>query len=75
MAVSSVLDKISVNVQLNNGTKDGKVKTLSVSLGTLNTARYDDQQAMNIAALLEPCFSKPVFEIKKVEVSTLTANE
>ncbi len=74
MSVSSVLDKVSVNIQLNNGTKDGKIKTLGVSLGQLNTSRYDDQKAMNIAALLEPCFAKPVLEVKKVEVSTLTSN-
>ncbi len=72
MAVHSTLDKVAVKIMLNNGTKDGKVKTLGVNLGTLNTARYDDQKAMNIANLLEPCFSKPVFEIKKTEQSTLT---
>ena len=74
MVVSSSLEKVSVNIMLNNGTKDGKIKTISVSLGGMNTQRYDDQKAMNIADLLEPCFSKPVLEVKKVAVSRLTSN-
>ncbi len=74
MAASSVLDKVSVKIQLNNGTKDGKIKTLGVNLGQLNTSRYDDQKALNIASLLEPCFAKPVLEVKKTEVSTITNN-
>lgn len=74
MAASSVLDKVQVKVMLNNGTKDGKIKTLGVSLGQLNTSRYDDQKALNIVSLLEPCFAKPVLETKKTEVSTITNN-
>ena len=72
MAVVSRLNKVSVAAQLNNGTQDGKVKTLSLSLGSLNVSRYDDQKAMNIVNLLEPCLSKPVYEVQKVEVSKLT---
>ncbi|MBQ7197076.1 MAG: hypothetical protein IJS40_06665 [Synergistaceae bacterium] len=75
MAVVSRLNKISVTAQLNNGTKDGKVKTLSLSLGTLNTNRYNDQKAMNIVNALEPCLSKSVYEVLKVEVSKLTNDD
>ena len=71
MAVSTTLEKDSVNIQLNNGEADGKVKTVSVSLGSLSTQRYDDQKAVNIVNLLRPCLSKPVFAVKKVEVSSL----
>ena len=72
MAVTSSLEKVTVTNLLNNGTKDGKIKTLSVSIGNLNTQHYDDQKAMNICTLLEPCFSKPVLEVKKTAVSRLT---
>lgn len=74
MAVHSVLSSVKVKNVLNNGTKDGKVKTVSVSLGKLNTATYDDQKAINICSLLESCFSKSVLEIRKTEESVLTAD-
>ena len=78
MAASSVLDKVQFNIMLNNGTSSGMIKTLTVSLGGfgngLHSSRYDDQKALNIASLLEPCLAKPVLECKKVEVSTVTSN-
>ncbi len=75
MAVISNLNKVSVTAQLNNGTKDGKVKTLSLSLGSLDVNRYDNQKAMNIVNALEPCLSKSVYEVLKVEVSKLTNDD
>ena len=76
MAVISDLTKVSVVSKLNNGTKeDGKVQTLSLSLGTLDIDRYDDQKAMNIVNLLKPCLSKEVYEVQKVEVSVLSISE
>ena len=71
MAVSSTTDKISVNVKLNNGTSNGVVKTVTVSLGTLSTTGFDAQKAKNVVNLLGDCLSKPVYTIEKVEVSTL----
>lgn len=71
MAVST-LSKVSVNVQLNNGTVDGKVRTLSVSLGNLDLTRYEDNKAMNIVNLLGQCVAKPVYRVQKTAVSTLT---
>ena len=75
MSVQSKLTKISVNTKLNNGTKDGKVTTVNVSLGTMNTSTYNDQKAMNIVDLLEPCLAKEVVGVQKVEVSDLTKGE
>ncbi len=79
MAASSVLDKVQVHIMLNNGTKDGIVKTLTVSLdgfgNGINTSRYDDQKVMNIVSLLEPCFTKPIFEVKKFETRTITSDD
>ena len=69
------LNKVSYSLKLNNGTHDGKVQTVSLSLGTLNKTRYDDQKAMNIAALLKPCLSKNVVNEQETKVSILTAGE
>mgnify|MGYP006916030777 CR=1 FL=1 len=72
MAVNASLDKVSVNVLLNNGqTATGNVSTLSVNLGTLSTTGYDDQKAMNIVSMLGDCLSKPVYTTKRVNVYTL----
>ena len=75
MAVSSAVKKVSVNIKLNNGTTNGVVKTLSLSLGTLNKTSFDAQKAMNIVNLLGDCLSKPVYAVEKVEVSTLTEDD
>lgn len=72
MAAVSSLSKVTVNVQLNNGTADGKVRTLSVSLGGLDLTHYEDTKAMNIANLLGECLEKPIYRVQKVAVSTLT---
>ena len=75
MSVVSRLNSIKVNAMLNNGTKDGKVKTLTLSLGTLNGNSYNDQKAMNIINALEPCLAKSVYEVVKVETSKLTNDD
>ena len=71
MAVISDLTKVSVVAKLNNGTKDDKVQTLSLSIGDLNIDSYDDQKAMNVVNLLKPCLNKDVYEVQKVAVSVL----
>lgn len=75
MAVVRDLNKVSVAAKLNNGTKDGKVQTVSLSLGTLSKDRYDDQKAMNIVDLLKPCLSKNVLNVQETKVSLLTSGE
>ncbi|MBR0095417.1 MAG: hypothetical protein IJP91_09070 [Synergistaceae bacterium] len=75
MAVSSTLTKRAVAMQLNNGLKDGKVQTVSVSLGNLTTGEgYTDQKAYNIVSVAEQVLSKSLVKIQKVETSTI-ANE
>ena len=74
-AVVRELNRVSVSALLNNGTKDGKVQTISLSLGTLNTGRYDDQKAMNIIELLKPCLSKNVLSTQETKVSILSNGE
>lgn len=75
MAVVSDLTKVSVTPKLNNGTtEEGKLKTLSLSIGELNIDRYDDDKAMNIVNLLRPCIAKDVYEVLKVAVSVLSSS-
>ena len=76
MAVTTTLNKVSVNVKLNNGTNaNGTAKTLSLSLGSLNKAAFDASKAMAIVDLLEPCLEKTLHSVEKVEVSTLADDE
>ena len=72
MAVVRDLNRVSIALKLNNGTKDGKVQTLNLGLGTLSTSGYDDQKAMNVAALLTPVLSKPVYNVQETKVSILS---
>ncbi len=72
MAVVSDLNKVSVALKLNNGTKDGKVQTVSLSLGTLSKDRYDNQKALNIKSLLAPVLDKPILNVQETKVSLLS---
>lgn len=72
MAVVSNLTSVRVNVKLNNGTVDGKVKTLNVGLGNLNVTRYEDDKAMNIVNALSPCMARSVYIVQKTATSTLS---
>lgn len=78
MAVNEAMSKVAIAVKLNNGTTaSGAVSTLTVNLGSLNTAAFSDnvttanQKAMNIVALLGACTAKPVYTVQKVVTSTL----
>ena len=76
MAVVSDLTSVKVTMKLNNGlSEDGKVKTINQTLGSLNVDRYDDQKAMNIVELLEPCLAKEIYETVKNEQSTLSLSD
>ena len=75
MAATSTVNKLSVNLLLNNGTDaSGNTKTVSVSLGALNKDAFDADKVMAVAGLLSPCFEKSLHSVQKVEVSTLTNN-
>ena len=73
MAVST-LQKVSVNIKLNNGQDaQGNTKLVSISLGSLSTSGFNADKALTIVGLLEPCLNKTVEAVEKVEVSSLTA--
>lgn len=73
MANSSI-DKITVNVKLENGTDEaGNIKTVSVSLGNLSEDNYNADKALAVVSLLAPCLSKTVSSVEEVTVKTITA--
>ena len=71
MAVQELLQKQSVALKLNNGTKAGVVQTVNLSLGSLDKDEWDADKAVAIIDLLEPCLSKSIEEIQKTTVSRL----
>ena len=71
---NSALKKVSVNIKLDNGTDgEGNQRTVSIALGTLSKDNFNADKAIAIIAALEPCLSKTVYAIEKVEVSSITA--
>ncbi|MBQ7170347.1 MAG: hypothetical protein IJR63_10650 [Synergistaceae bacterium] len=71
---STTLKKVSVNIKLDNGTDgEGNQRTVSVPLGTLSKDSFNADKAIAIIGALEPCLSKTVYSVEKVEVSTITA--
>ncbi len=72
MAAIASPSKVNVTIQLNNGTVDGIVRTLSVPLGQLDLTDYDDTKALNIANLLGECLEKPIYRVQKSVVYTLS---
>ena len=62
---------VSLSVLLNNGSKQGKVQTVSVGLGSLDVDEWDAQKAANIVNVLEDCLSKQIYSVQKTEKSVL----
>lgn len=76
MATASAVSKVQVSVKLNNGTSSGKVKTVSVSLGALDTtgamANGADDKIMAVVTLLGEVLSKAVYSVDKIVTNSLT---
>ena len=71
---NATLKKVSVNVKLDDGTdSDGKQHTVSIALGTLSKDNFDADKALAIINALEPCLTRDLVSVEKVEVSTITA--
>ena len=76
MAVTLTGKRTAVSMKLNNGTdSEGKIKLVSLNLGSLNTADFtseDAQKAQNIINALQPCLSKTVYRTEKTHVDYMT---
>ena len=72
MAAIVTSESVAVNILLNDGvTAAGSVKTVSISLGSLNKAAFDADKVMAIVNLLSPCLAKNVEQIVKIETSQI----
>lgn len=74
MAVTETADKVTVNVQLNNGVdEDGNVKTVNSSLGAkLSTTGFDGAKVFGIITSMNAVLDKSVYSVQKVLTSTMT---
>ena len=74
MAVTTTVTKDVVTMKLQNGTTTtGALKTVSVSLGSLNKDAYDADKVMSIVGLLAQMFAKSLYLVQKTEVSDIEA--
>ena len=75
MAKSS-LHSVSVFMRLNNGTDaQGNVKTIGISLGSLNPATYDPDKVLAIVDKVENCLTKTVVYVQEFKTSTITNDQ
>lgn len=76
MAITETALKDAVSMKLNNGTDaSGNIKTVSVSIGSLSTASYDNSKAMAVVNAISPCLSKGVYEVRHTKETTLYDGE
>ncbi len=73
MAATTILQKLAVNLKLNNGsTSTGTIKTVTVSMGKMSKTGFDAEKALAVSRLIAACLEKSVFETVKVETSQIT---
>ena len=72
MSAISTIQKNGVSVRLNDGTKQGVIQTVGVSLGTLNNSAFDADKALNIVDSLEPCLTKEVVRVEHTQMAYLS---
>lgn len=65
MAAIETLKKLSTVIKLENGsTSSGAVKTVNVSIGTLDKSSYDVNKIFNIVSALEAVFDKEISTVQ-----------
>lgn len=80
MAITRTVSKYAVSLKLNDGTTStGAMKTVSLSLGSLDKTRYEADtshaKAMGLVALLEPVLSKAVVGVIETTTASLVDND
>lgn len=74
MAATKTLSKVVYQMKLNNGVDmSGNVKTVNVSLGTINANAADDDKALAITNAIGPCLSKAIYFLARVDTSGIEA--
>lgn len=76
MAAEVTVSSVKAYVRLVNGqTAQGATKYLNLSLGAMNKDAFDDDKALAITSLLEPCLSKAVGGLQKSVVSNIESDD
>ncbi len=75
MAAQRTPTKYQVRMLLNNGSDPttGEIRTVSVSIGTLDTPYYDPDKALAVASAISQCLTKTLYRTQEVQTSYLTA--
>ncbi len=72
MPATTTVTKIACNILVNNGTtQTGAIKTATVSLGSINKDAFDADKAYAIAEVVATCLTKALYDIRKVETSSI----
>ena len=76
MAAEVTVSSVKAYVRLINGqTAQGSTKYLNLSLGAMNKDAFDDDKALAITTLLEPCLAKSVGGLQKSVVSNIESDD
>lgn len=72
MAATATLEKSAISLKLDDGTTtSGGVKTVSQQLAGVNKDTIDNQKVYNIVVLLSPCLSKNIYQIQRIDTSSI----
>ncbi len=70
---SSLQNEVFVNIHLRNGTdNNGNLKTVLITLGSLNTDTFNANKAMSIVRWVSPCLNKFIAFTRKVHQNTIS---
>ena len=73
MAAVEELSALKAQMLLNNGTTtSGAVRTVNVSMGTLEPSAWDAQKALNIINALYPCLNLMLYRATKTATYDLS---
>ena len=71
MAEKTTVTSNVVTVILDNGTQNGAITTVSLSLGKLSATNFDVDKVINVASLLGDCLSKDLYSLEHIQRSNL----
>lgn len=73
MAVNETVKSVVGRLLLDDGTTaSGNVRTVNVSMGTLNPDNWDPEKAFTICTLIGQCLSKTLYEVDSIKTHKIT---
>ncbi|MBQ7665408.1 MAG: hypothetical protein IJS42_01695 [Synergistaceae bacterium] len=76
MAVTRTLTDATVKMLLNNGSDPttGEIRTVGVSIGSLNASAYDADKALAIASAVSQCLTKTLYRTQEITKNYIAAS-